>query len=155
MMKDKIVFFILGAILATIAYSLGCYTNEVSNLNADFDIDKYMGKTIEAAHITATHSITIGKMGGPMIRMYVNEDANIEISSHGATVPKGTQIRLTARDSTASIHSYSNVKALHEETQYSPHAKVSIITGSSQGKHVGFLSIEDYAGEKTIGSIEP
>lgn len=166
-MRDKIVFFILGAILSTIAYSLGCYTNEVSRLNADFDIDRVLGEseTIETKFLRASHGITIGKMGGPMIELYVNETANIKISSHvdildskgNMLTPKGTQIYLVSRDKSASITSYSNVKALHyealhPETENLPNARVSIITGINDGIHGGILSIDDEFGESIIGS---
>ena len=164
-MRDKVVFFILGAILSTIAYSLGCYTTEISNLNADFDIDKHLGKTIEADYLRALHGITIGKMGGPMIELYVNETANIKISSHvdildskgNMLPPKGTQIHLVSRDKSASINSISNVKARYDEALHTqagnlPNAEVSIIVGISEGTHGGILSITDDFGKNLIGS---
>ena len=147
-MRDKIVFFILGAVLATIAYLIG----DLETLTAENKVTEldplYLNNLVVKDHIR------VGGLGKKSIVIGI-ENEIAHISLFGATLPaeesdfinamtESPILRLTADGNAALITAKSQSKR--------PEAKTILGVASLKGKYFSSLTIQDLDGLKNVYS---
>ena len=145
-MRDKVMFFLLGAVLATTAYFLG----DLETLTAE---DEYREiDVLRVNRLLVEHSIAVGDIGKSVI-VIMADNERAEISLFGAEVPKNRDdfidstgetpiISLIARGDSAVIKARSHEKR--------PEAACLLGVTRPEGKYKSWLIIHDLDGTKSV-----
>lgn len=147
-MRDRIVFFILGAVLATIAYLVG----DLETLTAEDKVTEL--DTLRVNRLLVKDGITVGGIGKKSIVILV-DDESAKISLLGGTVPSEESgfsntmdetpiLTLAAGSDAALIRAKSHSKR--------PEATTQLGVVNLEGKYISSLIIQDLDGLKSIYS---
>lgn len=155
-MRDKIVFFILGAVLATIAYLVG----DLETLTAENKITEL--DTLQVNDLFVKNSIVVGEVGRKSV-VILAHPKYAEISLYGATatseipglghpMPNNSPIlRLTADDDSAFIGAKSHYRRSPIHSTRGKIAETRLGVRSFDGKtYTSALHISDLNGYKFI-----
>ena len=146
-MRDRIVFFVLGAVLATIAYLIG----DLETLTAEDKITEL--ETLRVNNLIVRNDIVVGDIGKkPILITSTNESARIVLS--GGEVSKTDSIRKIDNSPAVSLEAKDNGALLtiasHSQR---PEAKCVLVTVNGEGiQFESALILEDSNGEKVIFS---
>lgn len=145
-MKDKVVFFILGALLATIAYFAG----DLETLTAQDKITEL--EQLRVNHLTVKDTIIVGDTGEKFIMIMANNEW-AQIDLHGAELPETRDdfnigdtpiISLVAGGDSAVIKALSHNKR--------PEASGLLGVISREGKYESTLIIQDLDGMNGVSA---
>ena len=145
-MRDKVMFFLLGAVLATIAYFIG----DLETLTAEDKITEL--DFLRVNRLVVKDSIAVGDTGGSVI-VIMADNERAEISMFGAEVPENRDevidntgeapsISLIARGDSAVIRAKSHEKR--------PEAICLLGVTRPEGKYKSWLIIHDLDGTKSV-----
>lgn len=145
-MRDKVMFFLLGAVLATIAYFIG----DLETLTAEDKITEL--DFLRVNRLVAKDSIAVGDTGGSVIVIMADNERS-EISMFGAEVPENRDdfidntgeapsISLIAGGDSAVIRAKSHEKR--------PEAACLLGVTRPEGKYKSWLIIHDLDGTKSV-----
>lgn len=142
-MKDKVVFFILGALLATIAYLAG-----------DLETSTAQDKTVEleklrVAQLFITDTLMVGDRGAMYVEITA-DNQSARLSLHGTKVERNPDLDkpyviLRASVDGAIIQARSHSKR--------PEAVVHLGIGGSEGEYVSGIMLEDLNGKKYVTTV--
>lgn len=144
-MRDKVMFFILGAVLATIAYFVGDLETTAEDEFHEIDVLR-----VNSLHVK--EGIAVGERGKKYI-MIATDNKFAEISLYGAEIPEPHEkldlgdtpvVSLIAGETSAVIRARS-----HKER---PDARAVMGTIRRGGKHESMLIIEDLDGKNGISA---
>ena len=145
-MRDKVMFFLLGAVLATIAYFIG----DLETLTAENKITEL--DFLRVNRLVVKDSIAVGDTGGSIIVIMADNERS-EISMFGAEVPENRDdfihntgeapsISLIAGGDSAVIRAQSHEKR--------PEAECLLGVTRPEGKYKSWLIIHDLDGTKSV-----
>ena len=151
-MRDKIVFFVLGAVVATIAYFIG----DLETLTAEDEFLEIDFLRVNRLHvkesIVVKESIAVGGTGKSVI-VIMADNERAEISMFGAEVPENRDdvidppsISLIARGDSAVIRAESR----HNHNEKHPEAACLLGVTRPEGKYKSWLILDDSDGIKSV-----
>lgn len=146
-MRDKIVFFVLGAVLATIAYTIG----DLETLTAEDEITELDHLTVN--RITVKESIVVGDVGTkPILIKSTHELAKIVLL--GGVFTKNDDFRKIDNSPAVLLQAKDNGAMLRIESHSERPEAVSAlaILNRENTKFESGLILQDSNGEKVIFS---
>ena len=154
-MRDKIRFFVIGAILATIAYLIGdleTLTAERGRVQGTMPMDTVTElDELRVNHLRVKDGIIVGDIGGKFIFITAdNESAEIILS--GGEFPKDYNGVLRTSNSPTLKLMADNINAVIKASSHHKRPEATFASGVSkgEGKFTSGLVLEDSNGKKSI-----
>ena len=144
-MKDKVLFFILGAVLATVTYFIGDL--ETTAEDEYHEIDKLRVKSL-----VVKNGIWVGDIGKKFIAIQTdNEYAHISL--YGAEMPENPD-DLTLGDTPVVSLVATAAAAVVRANSHSKRPEATCILGvtNTDGKYQSQLTLQDFDGMKSVSA---